>query len=391
MKKMNEILILAAFLMAGNVAYSGTVASPYQVGNWPGFRTAAISYTFDDGCSNQFAIAIPMFNEFDYKLTLFTITGMSPNWSGLQSAASQGHEVASHTVTHPTLTPSNEVAELSNSKSAIEANVTSQKCVTIAYPYCSPSTPSVTATYYIAGRICSGAIEGNTPSNLYQISSVICGSLGTVKTAADFNAKFASAASSKGWCVFLIHGIDSDGGYSPLSSTVLQSSLQYLDARRGIYWVNTFGNVVRYIRERNDVSVSESSNDGNNITLQVTDTLDNSIYNYPLTIRRPLPAGWPSANVSQNGLPVNASIVVANSKIYVMFDVVPDGGDIVLSKGPYGDFISNGVVEMNDLSPFFKFWVVNDCNGTVGVDLDEDCTVNFSEFAVLAGNWRQAP
>jgi hypothetical protein len=77
--------------------------------------------------------------------------------------------------------------------------------------------------------------------------------------------------------------------------------------------------------------------------------------------------------------------------MYVMFDVVPDGGDIVLSKGPYGDFISNGIVEMNDLPPFFKFWVANDCNGTVGVDLDEDCTVNFYEFAFLAGNWRQAP
>jgi hypothetical protein len=176
-----------------------------------------------------------------------------------------------------------------------------------------------------------------------------------------------------------------------LPSATLRASLQYLDARRSTYWVSTFGNAVRYIRERNDVSVSESSNDGNNITLQVTDTLNNAIYNYPVTIRRPLPAGWPSAHVSQNGQAVNASIVVANATIYVMFDVVPDGGDVVLSKGPYGDFISNGVVELNDLSPFFKFWVVNDCNGTVGVDLDEDCLVNFSEFAVLAGNWRQSP
>ena len=73
-----------------------------------------------------------------------------------------------------------------------------------------------------------------------------------------------------------------------------------------------------------------------------------------------------------------------------MFDVVPDGGDVVLSKGIYGDFTGNGVVEMNDLSVFFKFWPVNDCNKTVGVDVDEDCIVNFNEFAVLGENWRQA-
>ena len=389
MKKINKILILTAFLIAVNAGYSQTIASPYQVGNWPGFRTAAVSYTFDDGCSNQLALAVPMFNEFGYKLTLFTVTGWGPNWAGLQNAANQGHEVASHTVTHPTLTPSNEVAELSNSKSAIEANVTGQKCVTIAYPYCAPSTQSVTATYYIAGRHCQGFIEGNTPGNYYQISSLICGNQGAVQTAADFNAKFVSVASTKGWCVFLIHGIDNDGGYSPLLSTVLRSSLQYLDARRSTFWVSTFGNVVRYARERNDVNVQESSNTGDSITLHVTDTLDNTIYNYPLTIRRPLPAGWLAVKVSQNGLPINSSIVNVNSVKYVMFDAVPDGGDIVLSKTLYGDFTDGNTVAMDDLPFFFDYWLANDCNETAALDLDGDCAVDFYEFAFLAGNWLQ--
>lgn len=389
MKKANEILILAAFLIAVNAGYSQTIAPPYQVGNWPGFRTAAVSYTFDDDCSNQLAIAVPMFNEFGYKLTLFTVTSWGPNWTGLQNAANQGHEVASHTVTHPTLTPSNEVAELSNSKIAIEANVTGQKCVTIAYPYCVPSTQSVTAQYYIAGRHCQGYIEANTPANLYQISSLICGPQGSVQTAADFNAKFVSVASTKGWCVFLIHGIDSDGGYSPLPSTTLRASIQYLDARRSTFWVQTFGNVVRYVQERNAVNVAESSNTGDSITLQATDTLDNTIYNYPLTIRRPLPAGWLAVKVSQNGQAVNASIVNVNSVKYVMFDVVPNGGDVVLSKTLYGDFTGTNAVDMDDLAFFCDLWLASDCNETAAVDLDGDCMVDFYEFAFLAGNWLQ--
>jgi peptidoglycan/xylan/chitin deacetylase (PgdA/CDA1 family) len=394
MKKVNAILLLTVFLVAGNVAYSGTVAYPYQVGNWPGFRTAAVTYTFDDQCSNQFAIAIPMFNEFGYKLTLYPVINWGPNWTYLQNAANQGHEVGSHTMSHPhlgSMTIAEQTTELANSQSTINTNVTSQKCVTLAYPYCEPSNQPLTATYYIGARHCQGAIEGNTPGDYYQISSVICGDSGAVKTAADFNAKFVSVAATKGWCVFLIHGIDSDGGYSPLSSTVLRSSLQYLDARRGTFWVSTFGNVVRYVRERNDVSVAETSNTGDSITLAVTDTLSNTIYNYPVTIRRPLPAGWGSANVSQNGLPITSSIVVVNSTAYVMFDAVPDGGDVVLSKGIYGDFTGNGVVDINDLSGFLKFWLVNDCNGIVGLDVDENCVVNFNEFAVLAENWRQAP
>ena len=109
---------------------------------------------------------------------------------------------------------------------------------------------------------------------------------------------------------------------------------------------------MRYIKERNAVNVAESSNTGDSITLQVTDTLDNTIYNYPLTIRRPLPAGWLAVKVSQNGLPVNASIMKVNSVKYVMFDVVPNGGDVVLSKTLYGDFTDGNTVAMDDLAFF---------------------------------------
>jgi oligosaccharide reducing-end xylanase len=393
MKKANGILVCIAFLIAVNAGYSQNIAPPYQVGNWPGFRTAAVSYTFDDGCSNQFAIAIPMFNEFGYKLTLFTVTNWVSSWTNLQNAANQGHEVASHTITHPhlgSMTIAQQTTELATSQSTINSHVTGQNCVTLAYPFCEPSNPlSLTATYYIGARHCQGFIEANTPGNYYQISSLICGSAGAVNTAADFNSTFVSVASTKGWCVFLIHGIDSDGGYSPLPSTVLRSSLQYLDARRSTYWVSTFGNVVRYVRERNDVTVKESSNTGDSITLQVTDTLANAIYNYPLTIRRPLPTGWLSAKVSQNGLPVTATIVKVNSVKYVMFDVVPDGGDIVLSKTLYGDFTDGNTVAMDDLAFFCEYWLVSDCNATAAVDLDGDCMVDFYEFAFLAGNWLQ--
>ena len=78
MKRVNAILLFAVFLMAGSTGYSRTIDPNYAVGTWQGFRTAAITYTFDDGCSNQFAIAIPMFNEYGYKLTMYT--GHRKSW-----------------------------------------------------------------------------------------------------------------------------------------------------------------------------------------------------------------------------------------------------------------------------------------------------------------------
>ena len=389
MNKANRTFLLAAFLIAGNSGYCGTIAPPYEVGVWQGFRTAAVTYTFDDHCSNQFVIAVPLFNEFDFDLTLYPVPNWGPNWTNIQNAAAAGHEVGSHTMSHANLsglTIEQQTTELVNSQNIVNSYIPGQQCVTIAYPYCSPGNQALTATYYIAARTCSGQIVPSTPSNFYQISSIILGSTG-VNTTAGIIAKYDAAAAAAGWCVFLIHGIDGDGGYSPLSSTILRESIQYLDSHRSTFWVSTFSNVSRYIKERNDVSVTEISNDGNNITLTVTDTLNNSIYNYPITIRRPLPADWPSATASQNGQAINARTVVANSTLYVMFDAVPDGGDVVLSKSMYGDFIGNGVVELDDLWAFCGFWPVNDCNATVGVDLDENCIVDFREFAVLADNW----
>jgi hypothetical protein len=326
-------IVLLIVLLSSDNCYSQTVMGPYEVGTWQGFRSAAISYTFDDNCSNQLALAVPMFNEFGFTLTLFTVTIWSPNWTGLQSAASHGHEIASHTVTHASLnslSDSLQTIELNNSQKSIDAHIAGQKCVTIAYPNCNVGNISLVKQYYLAARGCSGIIESKTPSNFMNISSIICGSLGSVKTSADFRSRANSASSSGGWCVYLLHGIDNDGGYSPLPSDTLRKSLEYLKANPDKFWVTSFGNAAKYIKERNAASVSEISVTEGSITINVSDTLDNSYYDCPITVRRPLPQGWSSAYVVQNADTVTSQIVEVGSVRYLMFDVVPDDGNITL-------------------------------------------------------------
>jgi O-glycosyl hydrolase len=329
-----SVILLCGILFAGlTVSYAGTIASGYEVGTWRGFKSAAITFSLDDGCAKQLPVALPLFNQYNFNVTLFTVTNWVSSWSALQSAANQGHEIGSHTVTHLTLSTAStadQTAELTNSQNIINTNITTQKCRTIAYPNCTGGTESLCSQYYIAGRTCSGSINSNTPSNFYALSSFICGSEGTVATLSDFTAKASAAASSNGWCVYLIHGIDDDGGYSPLSSTILSQSLAYFNTNSSTYWVSTFYNVARYIKERNDVSVTVTSSTTNSISLTMTDNLDNTIYNYPLTLRRALPTGWTSAIVTQNGSAVSSSIVTNGSTSSIMFDVVPDAGAIVL-------------------------------------------------------------
>jgi peptidoglycan/xylan/chitin deacetylase (PgdA/CDA1 family) len=329
-----------AFLFLGffTNAFSQEVDSAYEVGTWHGFRTSAVSFTFDDGTANQFTKAIPIFDEYGFKLTLFTVINWSSgNWNALKSAAANGHEVASHTMTHPYLGPmtiEQQTEELRNSKNQINSQIRGEQCITIAYPYCEVSNYAVCREYYIAARGCSGSIESRTPSDFFNISSIICGTEGPVKTVQDFNNRANSAASSKGWLVYLLHGVDNDGGWSPVVSDTLRGALEYLNSNPSKFWVSSFSNVVRYIRERNSTSVVELSVTDSIITCEITDTLDNEIYNFPVTVRRELPEGWISASVSQDGSIISSQVVEIDSKKYVMFDAVPDNGAVSIINGP---------------------------------------------------------
>ena len=336
--------VALAAVLAAWPAMAGPVAPPYEVGTWQGFRTAAISFTFDDNCSNQYAIAVPMFNAKGLKITLFTVTSWVSDWSNVQDAAAAGHEIASHTVTHANLggvTAVQLTNELLNSQTTINAQIPGQQCVTVAYPNCVEPSDAVTATYYIGARTCSGSIIPSSPGNFMSLSSYVCGSLGSINSLASFINTGNSAANTKGWGVFLIHGIDNDGGYSPLASATLQATVDYFSTNQNRYWIQTFGNVVRYIRERNASTVTQIASNDTTLTVQVTNTLNSAIYSFPITLRRPVPTNWLAAAVSQNGQPVGFQNFVLNTTNYVMFDVVPNGGDVVISRSVPPPVLSN--------------------------------------------------
>jgi len=337
MKMLFTSLFIVSFLLIATVSNAQKVDAPYEVATWFGFRDAAVSYTFDDGCSNQFVKAIPLFDEFGYKMTLFTVINWpSTNWTKLQSAANNGHEVASHTLNHPNLSTvslSNQLLELQNSRLEIDKKITNAKCLTIAYPNCAVGDYATVGQNYISARGCQGFIEGKTPKDFLNISSLVCGTESTLKTADNLNSKITSAITTKGWLVFLFHGIDNDGGYSPFSSVELRKSLEYVQKIDSQIWVATFLNATLYVRERNAVNVHELSSTSDLITLAVTDALDNAVYNLPISLSRSLPLGWTSAEVTQNGKVIASKLVGTGTAKKIQFNVVPDAGEVKISKG----------------------------------------------------------
>jgi hypothetical protein len=327
------IVILYCVIFYATVA-KAQVPSTYTIGTWKDFKPSAVSYTFDDNCSNQIPIAIPMLNTYGFKGTLFSVTqNMNPNWPNMKSAANNGHEIGSHTVTHSNLPDeslSTQDSELKNSQATINSNITNQKCYTLAYPNCNLGDLNTIKKYYIAGRTCSGQIIGSTPNDFYSLSSNICGSTG-INNASGMNARVDNAKSSGGWCVFLIHGIDNDGGYSPLASSILASHLSYVNTNIANYWVGTFGNVVKYIKERNAMALNEVTVNADSLRVTPTDNLDNTIYDVAVTIRRQLPSTWTSARVMLGSTIITSTIVTASGVKYIQFDVIPNKGVYTLA------------------------------------------------------------
>ena len=317
---------------AVNIIFSQSIPAPYEVGTWKNFCQAAVTYTFDDQCANQFSAAVPLFDSMNFKATFYPVINWGPDWNKLRNLAENGHEIGSHSMSHPYALAGmqNEEDELKNSKAEINRQIPGNQCLTIAYPNCNAGTLSLLNAHYIAGRKCQGQLESKTPADFFGISSIICGSQGALNTVQSFNSKVDEAARMNGWSVFLVHEVNNGSGYSPLQASVIEGNLRYMDQNREKFWVSTLSNVVRYIKERNAVGLTVISNQDDQIVLRITDNLPDSIYNVPVTFRRPLPSGWSTAFVSQEHELVESSIAMIHGEQYVVFNAVPDRGDVML-------------------------------------------------------------
>lgn len=323
-------LLLSAAL--GSMVFAG-VEAPFEIGTWGNFAKGAISHTFDDwptsGATQITASGMEAFNASKIPMTIFVSTdGLSSNhWNSLKTAFSHGHEIGSHNQQH-----NSNASGVKPSHDAIMKNVPGEKAVSMAYPNCNTPGDAEVLKYFVAGRNCSGFYNDKSPKNFAQINAGMLGSPRYDNDATKFNAIADQAAQKNNWAVTCHHGIGGDShSWATTNLNEMKKHLEYLDKNRDNIWAETFGNVARYIKERDASSLTVKNSTDSKITISLTDNLPDSIYNYSLTIRRPLPDGWEKAAVTQNNKPVEDSIVTVNSKKYIMFKAVPDGGDIVIT------------------------------------------------------------
>jgi hypothetical protein len=329
-----KISIAALIAMGSSMVF----AQDAEIATWAGFRKAAVSFTFDDGPQSDVGVALPMFDKYGYKATFNIVTGWVGgqgmiSWDGVKQLASSGHEIASHSDSHPNgqPMPGNEIA---SSKQTLNSKVQQKYgCITLAYPNCDTPGDSQVLQNYVVGRICNGSWKGGSdimgkdgPNNWAAVSALMTGNQGT----SDFKGNMQKAVQQGGWVAFLTHGFTTGTNgyatYSPTDASTMEGSLQYAQQNDKDIWVAPMGHVAMYIKERKAAKV-DVSNSGSSTTVKLTHNIKDNIsdYDYPLTLK--VKTSLSKAEVTQAGAKLESKIDGG----YIYFDAVPNAGEIVIA------------------------------------------------------------
>lgn len=264
-------------------------------------------------------------------------------WDMIRTYASQGHEFASHMVTHPymaALDEPNMLYELEKSREEILNKLGPEYTFSAECPYGTEDERAMEYAhrFYPALRNRMPEVfleELNRASRKSPVSSdleyVQWQRGATTKTPMPMMKAWidTAAAGNNIWLVLVIHGVDGIG-WEALTIESIEEYFQYMKSKENDLWVATFADAAKYMRERMNSNVKSSVNK-DKITIDLTHSLDISLYNIPLTLKSYVRPGWKKVVVKQGTEVKQLSTQKEGNETYVLYQAIPNGGNIEIS------------------------------------------------------------
>jgi peptidoglycan/xylan/chitin deacetylase (PgdA/CDA1 family) len=290
-----------------------------RVAQYQGDRAAAISYTFDDGTHDQLQV-VPLLNAHGFHGTFLIIASRVPDteaqvaaqhlvgwgsisWEKLRELQAEGHEMSSHSWSHPHLSTLNDVDLRGEIEKAdqLMAEKLGKPPLTFCYPWndFNDRVRAVVLEHHVNDRTVCVGLSGPTFTQ-------------------DFaNEWVDDLIHDHGWGVTMIHNVNNTDP-NATNLTVLNGQMDYVKSRSDAVWVDTFLNVSLYTKEQAATKLTVTSTGDHKADVLLTCSLDPVLYHFPLTVVVALP-GVTQASAGQG----TASIPVVVKKDAVQFDVVP--------------------------------------------------------------------
>ncbi len=268
-------------------------------------------------------------------------------WEQYREYTMEGHEIASHSITHSRLAALDEVNllyELEQSQSDIRKFLGERYTFSIECPFGTenPRVMEYAMKVYPAlrNRMPEPYLDELNRANdrhpgdsdkeyvQWQRGPHTDTGMELMKSWVD-----TSMAHDNIWLVLVFHGVEGIG-WEPKTGAELQEYFSYIKDRDDALWVATFADVTKYLRERKSTEVT-STVTGNTIEIDLSTKLDPEIYDVPLTLKTYVPQKWNTVvarNDSHQEEPLELEIHKDDLGAYVLNSVKPDVRQIVLAE-----------------------------------------------------------
>lgn len=324
--------------MDGAVEYHSEAGSLFESGK------VSEAYRVIDDAYNQLRSSKmkSMDGDLSHNNTVDTTT-----WEDYKMYAAEGHEIASHTITHPRLAVLDEVNllyELEQSKADIQKFMGAKYTFSAECPYGTEDERVMEYAHKIYPALrnrmpesyleelnrSSKAQPGESKKEYVQWQR---GPLSNINMEGMKSWVDTCMAHDNIWLVLVFHGIDGIG-WEPRTGDELEEYFSYMKENESRLWVATFADVTKYMRERKNTTIS-STEDGERIVVHISSELDPEVYDVPITLKTYVPGTWKTAVLHENNMQGNQldlSLQKDALGSYVLYAVKLDVGEIILAE-----------------------------------------------------------
>jgi hypothetical protein len=323
------------------------------VAMWPDDKKGTFTVTVDDNKSEDYAQWITWKNDYGIPATFFVrakmlseLTGASANMAKEAALIAAGHSVQSHTWFHydntsdlQNMTAEESRYDYTQSQTWIQSKVPPQNRVLVIAFSNGIGNDTVAREMYIAARgVYTGDSAINRPGkinyNHVSSDSISTSSHSTkMTTALNDIVDPSKTARYGGWYSVHAHGLGNSsqtlGAFTTLFGTVLGRIESPTELREKL-WIDTFVNVAMYGQERDSAALTVTVNEAACIKYTLTDEMDDTVFDYPLTVKFKVPAAWTTITAVQGGQNLPCETIEESGSKYVLVKTVPDRGEVTI-------------------------------------------------------------
>lgn len=268
------------------------------------------------------------------------------SWADLRRYASEGHEIASHTITHPRLAVLDKVTlmyELEQSQTDIRKHLGEKYTFSVECPYGTEDERVMEAAYSVypalRNRMPAPYLEELNRSSEKDPRATekeyVQWQRGPLtNTSMDLMKSWVNTCLSRDniWLVLVFHGVD-NFGWEPKTARQLAEYFSYIKDREDDLWVATFADVTKYIRQRKSIDIHSKLED-ETIVLTFESELDPEVYDIPLTFKTYIPRVWQGVKVISGEREITSGLEVNEDNLgqYIIYNLSPETDQIIITK-----------------------------------------------------------